>query len=133
MNEALASNRTGTEAMIGSVAAGPFATGLLVVSLTAIVAGVAVAPSLAIAMAVCGLADLLPIAMACVLRSRQSFALAWLAAALLRLPVAFLLASLFQGRSEVTDALPFVYLLSLLLSVAVATLILRAHEEAAAR
>lgn len=119
--------------MLGSVAAGPIAIGLLGVSLLAIVAGVIVAPELAIAATVCGLADLIPIAMACVLRSRQAFGLAWLAAAAFRLPIAFLLAGVFAGHSAVTQTLPFVYLLSLLLSAVVVALILRAYEEVAAR
>lgn len=118
--------------MIGSVAAWPFASALgLAVMGTAVIS--LVSPSLGLAWLACSSADLLPIGLSCVLRSRQTFAMSWLAGALFRLPVAFLVGSIFQGDQRVTDGLPFVYFFSLLLSVTIAAVILRAHEEAASR
>lgn len=119
--------------MLASVAAVPLAAGLLLVGLISILAGLATGPSLAVVVAVCGLADLAPIALACRLRSTYAFAMGWLAGALLRLPFGFMLASVFRADGAVIDALPIVYLLSLLLSVAVAGMILRAYEEVAVR
>ncbi len=80
------------------------------------------------AIAACWLAlcliDLKPIAAAGIFKTTQSFTFVWVGAALVRMPVGLLLANWVRSDSQAVVALPFVYLASLLLSGALAAMII---------
>lgn len=70
------------------------------------------------------LVDLQPLAAAGILKTTQLLAFAWVGSALLRMPAGLILAGWFESDSIAVTALPFVYLASLLLSAAMAAMII---------